>query len=141
MKISTRGEYGLRAMIKLAQRYGQGPVPLAEVAQTEGISLAYLEQIIAPLRKAGLVESTRGAYGGYALAREPQAITVGQIVRALEGPIAPYPCASEEDGDFACEREARCPTRLLWQRVRNGIAAALDSTTLMELVPEPTNNG
>ena len=135
MKISTRGGYGLRAMIELAQRYGQGPVPLAEVAQAEEISLAYLEQIIAPLRQAGLVESRRGAYGGYALARAPGAITVGQIVRALEGPITPYPCASEE-GDFICEREASCAARLFWQRMRNGIAAVLDSTTLEELVSQ-----
>ncbi|HID86274.1 MAG TPA: Rrf2 family transcriptional regulator [Anaerolineae bacterium] len=135
MRISTRGAYGLRAMIELAQRYGQGPVPLAEVAQTEGISLSYLEQIIAPLRKAGLVESKRGAYGGYALARDPSTITVGQIVRALEGPITPYPCASEGE-DFTCEREASCTARLLWQRMRDSIAAVLDSTTLEELVPQ-----
>lgn len=139
MRISTRGEYGLRAMIELAQRYGQGPVPLIKVAQTEGIPLPYLEQIIAPLRKAGLVESRRGAYGGYTLARDPSAITAGQIMRALEGPVTPYPCASEE-GDFTCEREASCTARPLWQKMRNGIAALLDSTTLEELVPQTREN-
>jgi Rrf2 family cysteine metabolism transcriptional repressor len=126
-------------MIELAQRYGQGPIPLAEVAQTEGIPCSYLEQIIAPLRKAGLVESRRGAHGGYTLARDPCAITAGEIVRTLEGPITPYPCASEE-GDFTCEREASCTARPLWQKMCDSIAAVLDSTTLAELVPQRGEN-
>jgi Rrf2 family protein len=89
MKLSTREQYGVRAMVELARFYGQGPLPLTEVSRLQNISLAYLEQIVASLREAELVVSTRGAHGGYHLAREPQAITVGDVLRALEGPIAP----------------------------------------------------
>ena len=125
-------------MVELARSYGQGPLPLAEVSRVQNISLAYLEQIVAPLREAGLVVSTRGAHGGYHLAHEPQAITVGDILRALEGPIAPVVCASEVHQTGRCEREEVCLTRPVWEKVRDSIVTALDSTTLADLIEQTT---
>jgi len=124
-------------MVELAQFYGQGPLPLTEVSRLQNISLAYLEQIVAPLREAGLVVSTRGAHGGYHLAREPQAITVGDVLRALEGPIAPVRCVSEVRQADRCEREEVCLTRSVWEKVRDSIVNALDSTTLADLIEQP----
>jgi Rrf2 family cysteine metabolism transcriptional repressor len=136
MKLSTREQYGVRAMVELARFYGQGPLPLAEVSRLQNISLAYLEQIVAPLREAGLVMSTRGAHGGYHLAHEPQAITVGDVLRALEGPIAPVQCVSEVRQADRCEREEVCLTRSVWEKVRDSIVNALDSTTLADLIEQ-----
>ena len=124
-------------MVELARSYGQGPLPLAKVSHLQNISLAYLEQIVASLREAGLVVSTRGAHGGYHLAHQPQAITVGDVLRALEGPIAPVICASEVRQAGRCEREEVCLTRPVWEKVRDSIVTALDSTTLADLI-EPT---
>lgn len=124
----------MRAMVELARVYGRGPKPLHEVARIQNISVAYLEQIVALLRQAGLVESTRGAYGGYSLARKPEAITVGQIVRALEGPIAPRECVAEVRDSDACGLQDECSTRLVWKKMRDGIKEALDSTTLADLL-------
>ena len=136
MKLSTREQYGVRAMVELARSYGQGPLPLAEVSRLQNISLAYLEQIVAPLREAELVVSTRGARGGYQLACEPQAITVGDVLRALEGPIALVQCASEVRQANRCEREEVCLTRTVWEKVRDSIVTALDSTTLADLIDQ-----
>jgi Rrf2 family cysteine metabolism transcriptional repressor len=124
--------------VELARSYGQGPLPLAEVSRLQNISLAYLEQIVAPLREAGLVVSTRGAHGGYHLAREPHAITVGDILRALEGPIAPVQCVSEVRQADRCEREEVCLTRHVWEKVRDSIVTTLDSTTLSDLIEQTT---
>jgi len=133
VKLSSRVLYGVRAMAELAGAYGSGPVSLGEVAEAERISFAYLEQLMAALRRAGLVESTRGMRGGYELAREPSAVTVGEIVRALEGPISLVECASETDGAGRCERELTCATRMVWQRMQDSITKVLDSITLAEL--------
>lgn len=134
MRITTKGEYGLRVMAELARHFGQGHTPLSKVARRQGLSLAYLEQIIAPLRKAGLVESKRGAKGGYALAQDPEAITMGEIMRALEVTIAPVECLLESAELGCCEMSETCSTRVVWKRVRDGIAEILDSTTLVDLV-------
>lgn len=88
MKISTKGRYGLTIMIELAKRHGEGPISLKSIAQTNDLSEHYLEQLIAPLRNAGLVRSIRGAYGGYVLGKDPSTITAGDIIRVLEGPIS-----------------------------------------------------
>jgi Rrf2 family cysteine metabolism transcriptional repressor len=125
-------------MVELARFYGQGPLPLTEVSRLQNISLAYLEQIVAPLREAGLVVSTRGAHGGYHLGHEPQAITVGDVLRALEGPIAPVQCVSEVRQANRCEREEVCLTRIVWEKVRDSIVTALDSTTLADLIERNT---
>ena len=139
MRISTKGHYGLRAMTALARAYGQGPVALAEVAGTEGLPMGYLEQLIAPLRRAGLVVSTRGTRGGYRLAMEPSAVTVSDVLRVLEGPVALAECASEEVSPGCCERELGCPSREIWQRTRESILQVWDSTTLADLCREQSS--
>lgn len=133
LKFSSRSHYGLRAMVVLAQSYPRGPVPLAEIARSEDISLSYLEQLMASLRRAGLVESTRGVHGGYQLIADPASVTVGQVLRTLEGPIAPAECASEVENPGCCQREADCPSKTFWEHVRDNIAQVLDATTLADL--------
>jgi Rrf2 family transcriptional regulator, cysteine metabolism repressor len=136
---STRGEYGVRLMVELARHYGSGPVSLGAVADHEELPRPYLEQLVTSLRDAGLVTSTRGAHGGYQLATDPNEIHMGTVLRALEGPLAPMVCASE-DGAHAglCGRSGFCTVNLLWVRVRDAIAAALDGVTLADLaLPRP----
>src|ERR1700760_2047719 len=130
MMFSTRAEYGVRVMVDLARRGGADPVPLGGIADGEGLPLAYLEHLVARLRRAGLVESRRGARGGYLLARPADEITMAEVVEALEGSIAPIECiTSDPDGQIVCAREAepghRCPTKLLWTRVRFSIVRTL----------------
>lgn len=136
MKFSAKEQYGLRAMAELARYYGQGPVSLAEVAQAEGLSLPYLEQIAADLRRAGLLESRRGAYGGYMLARPPAEISVAEIIIALEGSLVQVPCVMEGEGADAagCDREGVCVTRGVWLNVYQHLVELLDSLTLADLI-------
>lgn len=134
MKLSAREQYGLRAMIELGRHHGRGPVSLSEVAESQGVSLGYLEQIIPLLKEADLVESTRGAHGGYELTRSPLEITVGDIVRALEeGFIVPLKCISADEGQVSCDREEICTARGVWRKMHEGIVEVLDSTTLADL--------
>ncbi|MGI8703300.1 MAG: RrF2 family transcriptional regulator [Candidatus Limnocylindrales bacterium] len=131
---STRGEYGVRLMVELARHYGAGPVSLSEVAQHDDLPRPYLEQLVVNLRRAGLVTSTRGAHGGYQLARDPAEIRMGVVVRALEGPIAPMICASEDAAHAGlCGRSGFCTVNLLWVKVRDAIATSLDSLSLADL--------
>jgi Rrf2 family transcriptional regulator, cysteine metabolism repressor len=123
MKISTKGRYGLTIMIELAKKFGEGPISLKTIAQTHDLSEHYLEQLISPLRNAGLVKSIRGAYGGYILAKEPALITAGDIISVLEGPISPVEGLEEEE---PAKRE-------LWIRIRDAVREVLDSTTLEDL--------
>ena len=123
MKISTKGRYGLTIMIELAKKYGEGPISLKTIAQANDLSEHYLEQLIAPLRNAGLVKSIRGAYGGYLLSKEPAQITAGDIIRVLEGPITPVEGMEDEE---PAKRE-------LWIRIRDAIRDVLDSTTIEDL--------
>lgn len=123
MKISTKGRYGLTIMIELAKRFGEGPISLKTIAQTHDLSEHYLEQLISPLRNAGLVKSVRGAYGGYILAHEPANITSGDIISVLEGPISPVEGIEDEE---PAKRE-------LWIRIRDAVKEVLDSTTLEDL--------
>jgi Rrf2 family transcriptional regulator, cysteine metabolism repressor len=141
MMFSTRAEYGVRVMVELARRGGDEPVSLAEIADGDGLPLAYLEHLAARLRKARLVESRRGARGGYMLARPAKEITMAEVVEALEGSIAPIECISEGvDGHLVCSREAEtdhvCPTKLLWTRVRGSIVTTLQDTRLSDLVQD-----
>jgi Rrf2 family protein len=133
MKFSTKSHYGLRAMVALARYYGEGPVALAEIANKENLSQGYLEQLVAALRRAGLVESIRGARGGYRLSAEPAQVTVGAVLRALEGPLVPVECISEDTGSAHCEREGLCSSRALWERMWESLSQVLDSTTLADL--------
>src|ERR1700730_299521 len=142
MMFSTQAEYGVRVMVELARHAGEEPVPLAEIAARDGLPLAYLEHLVARLRKAGLVDSRRGSRGGYLLARSPMEITMAEIVEALEGSIAPIECISQSsDGTIVCSRESNpghaCPTKLLWTRVRFAIVRTLQETTLADLVLRP----
>lgn len=123
MKISTKGRYGLTIMIELAKKYGEGPISLKTIAQANNLSEHYLEQLIAPLRNAGLVKSVRGAYGGYVLTDEPAKITSGDIIRVLEGPIVLVEGIEDEEP----------AKRKLWIRIRDAIKDVLDNTTLEDL--------
>ena len=122
-------------MVQLGRRYGNGPASLAEIASDEDLPRAYLEQLVTSLRDAGLVVSTRGARGGYELAAPPEDIRMGEVLRALEGPLAPMLCATEEPEHALCDRSARCTVNVLWIRVRDAIAGTLDAMTLADLVP------
>ena len=135
VSFSSKGEYGVRLMVQLGRRFGTGPASLAEIALDEDLPRAYLEQLVTSLREAGLVVSTRGAHGGYELAAPPATIRMSQILRALEGPIAPMICASDEPEHQACLRSARCTVNLLWIRVRDAISDTLESMTLADFVP------
>ncbi len=140
MRLSARGQYGVRAVVELAARYRRGPWPLREIAAAQGVSPSYLERVLRRLRQAGLIESTRGAHGGYRLARPPEEVTVGQVLRALEGPIAPVACVAENDPQ-PCNHVGDCRSRLAWLRLRDSIAAALDRTTIADLVDEVCPEG
>lgn len=124
MKISTKGRYGLTIMMELANRYGEGPTSLKSIAEKHQLSEHYLEQLVAPLRNSGLVKSIRGAYGGYILARAPESITAGDVIRVLEGPISPVDFTEEDDP----------AKRDLWIRIRDSISAVLNTTTLAHLI-------
>ena len=142
MMFSTKAEYGVRVMAHLA-RAGDGtagapePIPLGSIADAEGLPLAYLEHLVQRLRRAGLVESRRGAHGGYSLARLPTEISMAEVVEALEGEIAPIECiTADADGALVCSREGEspCPTKLLWTRVQGSIVRTLNDMTLADLV-------
>ena len=135
MKVSTRVHYGLRAMTELARSYGEERLlSIAEIARSEDLPLAYLEQLVGELRRANLVEGTRGVRGGYRLARPPSAITVGEVYRVLEGAVAPVECTAEDYLPGSCVREPVCLSRSIWDRVQRAILAVLDSTTLDDLL-------
>lgn len=135
MKLSTKGRYGLKAMFELALSYGEGPTPLNNIAQKQNLSLHYLEQLFATLRKAGLVKSIRGAQGGYILADKPENITVGNVLRTLEGPIAPSDCVIEDE-ESECSRLGHCVTRTIWGRIKDSIDEVIDSITLQDMVDD-----
>lgn len=136
MKVSTRGEYGVRAMVTLARNYGAGPMSIATMAKESAVPYAYLEQLIVPLRKAGLVESKRGAQGGYQLTRPPDLVVVGEVYRVMEGPVAPMDCVSEDLAYQTCPLIEGCETRPVWLKMRDSIVNVLDSMTLADLVAD-----
>lgn len=123
MKISTKGRYGLTIMIELAKHHGEGPIPLRQIAAEKDLSEAYLEQLVSPLRNAGLVKSVRGAYGGYMLAHKPNEISAADVIRVLEGPIQPVEGIENEEA----------PQRELWMRIRDAVKNVLDTTTIEDL--------
>ncbi len=144
MIFTTKAEYGVRLLVELGRVHAEhgpaAPVSLKAIAEAESLPLAYLERIVALLKKAGLVESTRGAHGGYRLARDPEALSMDEVILALEGTIAPMECFVDDragEGRVLCSHLAdghACATRLLWGRVHGGVMAALQGTTLAELV-------
>lgn len=139
MKLSTKGQYGLKAMIALGGYAKDEYIPLKEIAASVNVSENYLEQLIALLRKAGYVESRRGAQGGYKLAADPKDISVGQILRALEGSLAPTSCSCE-DNLSQCTNHDKCVTQDVWIRIRDGINDVVDSIILEELISDSAAN-
>ena len=131
MKLSTRGRYGIHAMYDLAENAGAGPQPIKAIAERQQVPEAYLEQLIAVLRKADLVNSVRGAQGGYMLSRDASEITVGQVLRALEGGLALVDCLAEED---ACAKACSCPTRVVWLKLHEGVNNIVDGITLQDML-------
>jgi len=130
MKISTRGRYGTRMMLDLAAHHDQGPTPLREIANRQDLSVKYLEQLIIPLKAAGYIRSVRGARGGYTLARKPDKISVGQIIKVLEGGLSLVDCVEDPK---VCEREKNCPTRDIWLRMSERLMEELSSLTLRDV--------
>jgi Rrf2 family transcriptional regulator, cysteine metabolism repressor len=139
MLFSTKAEYGVRLMVELGRSADSAPVSLSAVAEAEMLPMSYLEHLVAKLREANLVTSTRGAHGGYQLARPPEEIDMLEVVQALEGPITPMECFHEErEGKVLCSHEGdggrACATKVLWTRVQGGVTRALGGTTVAELV-------
>ncbi|MBM7606981.1 Rrf2 family transcriptional regulator [Ureibacillus composti] len=130
MKISTKGRYGLTIMIELAKHYGEGPIPLRQIAAEKELSEAYLEQLVSPLRIAGLVKSVRGAYGGYLLALPPSKISAADVIKTLEGPIQPVEGIENEES----------PQRELWIRIRDAVKNVLETTTIDDLAKHKDDN-
>jgi Rrf2 family protein len=145
---TTKAEYGVRLLVELGRQTPDTPVSLKALAEAEALPLAYLERIVALLRKAGLVESTRGAHGGYRLARDPAEVRMDEVVLALEGAVAPMSCFVDDpalDGHaISCSHHDShgdlCATKLLWTRVQGGVIKALAATTLAELVAFSNRN-
>ncbi len=139
MIFSAKAEYGVRLMVELGAHEGDEPLSLKAIAEAEELPLSYLEHVVADLKRAGLVVSTRGAHGGYRLARPPHEIAMDEVVLALEGKIAPMECFVNVPTERVfCSHETdagkACSTRLLWMRVQGGVVKALQGTTLAELV-------
>ncbi|NLM34929.1 MAG: Rrf2 family transcriptional regulator [Clostridiales bacterium] len=132
MKLSTKGRYGVKAMVDLALNYGNEPISIKSIAERQGISEYYLEQLFAPLRKAGIINSIRGAQGGYILSRSPKEITVAEIIQVLEGPIEISDCIE----GVQCSNEDYCATRLLWEKIKKSIDSVLETTTLNDIVED-----
>lgn len=132
MKLSTKGRYGVKAMVDLAVNYGDEPISIKSISDRQGISEYYLEQLFGPLRKAGIIKSIRGAQGGYILSRSPEDITVAEIIQVLEGPIEISECI---DG-VSCSNEDYCATRLLWEKIKKSIDSVLETTTLNDIVED-----
>lgn len=132
MKISTKGRYALRLMLDLALHDNDAPVRIKDIAARQDISDKYLEQIISSLNKAGYVKSIRGPQGGYKLAKDPSAYTVGMILRLTEGSLAPVACLDDEEN--MCDRQETCATLRLWQQLDDAIKSVVDTVTLANLV-------
>lgn len=136
MKLSTKGRYGLKAVIDIAVNSETEVVALSGIAQRQNISINYLEQLIAKLKKAGIVLSFRGAQGGYTLAKKPEEISVGDILRALEGDLSPVDCADVISGGSICSGSDLCVTKYVWKRISDSINNTVDEMMLSELVRE-----
>lgn len=135
MKLSTKGRYGVKAMLDLALHNDEGQISLKSIAERQEISENYLEQLFSALKKAGLVKSSRGAQGGYNLTLNPDRISVGNILRALEGSLAPADCVSNNDS-CNCKMADGCVTKLVWEKIRDGVNEVVDSIKLSDLILE-----
>jgi Rrf2 family transcriptional regulator, cysteine metabolism repressor len=138
MRLSTRGRYGARFMLDLAMHEGDEPVLLRELAERQGLSVKYLEQLVGPLRRAGLVRSKRGVSGGFNLARPPEEIRLLEIVEAVEGPLSLVECVAHPEG---CPRSSRCATMDVWSEVAGAIREVLAGTSLADLIGRHRSKG
>jgi len=137
LKLTTKGRYGLRAVIDWAMYAKNDPVSLSDVAERQNISISYLEQLVAKLKKTGIVQSTRGAQGGYALAKAPEEISVGEILRALEGSLSPVDCSAVDgEGETECSASNFCVTKYVWKRINDSINDTVNNMFLSELLEE-----
>lgn len=132
MKLSTKGRYGLQAMVDIGVHAKDKHISLKSIAERLDVSENYLEQLIALLKKNKLLKSVRGAQGGYTLAKPAEHITIGEILRTLEGSLAPTDCTCE--GGKRCARNTTCVTRPVWEKIRDGINEVVDSISLQELI-------
>ncbi|GKX29137.1 AsnC family transcriptional regulator [Vallitalea longa] len=133
MKLSTRGRYGLRAMVDLVINSKENNISLKSISKRQGISVNYLEQIISILKKAGYVKSARGAKGGYSLAKSPKDISVGDVLRALEGNLNPVDCALVNEGK-QCDEADFCITKVVWKKISDSINDVVNNMSLQDLV-------
>ena len=131
LRLSTKSQYGVRAMFEIANGYPSGPVTIKEIAEKQSVSIPYLEQILNTLRKAGIIRSVKGPGGGYVLSKEPDHISIGAILRELDGPVAITSCLDPKEG---CMRIDGCVTHLLWKSLGEKIEAFLDNMTLQDLI-------
>jgi len=138
LKVSTKGRYGLRAIVDLAVNDNEGQVSLKSVAERQGLSENYLEQLFAALKKSGIVKSIRGAQGGYMLAKPAEKITVGDVLRSLEGTLCPVDCI-DLDTPTSCQRADACVTAPVWIKLRDKINEVVDSFTIEDLVQDYEN--
>lgn len=130
MKLSTKGRYGVKAMVDLAIHYGEAPISIKTISQRQNISEYYLEQLFSPLRKANLIKSIRGAQGGYVLNKAPEEIKVSDVMYVLEGPIEIADCIEGSE----CNNVDCCATRLLWKKIKNSIDEVMEGITLQDIV-------
>ena len=137
MKLSTRTRYGIRAILELAENYGEGPLHLKSIARSQGLSVKYLEQLMAVLKSAGIVGSVRGSKGGYILAKKPQEVKVSECFGCLEGSVITAECVDDET---LCPRTADCAARGLWAEVEDAIKEVLESVTLQDLIDKAPKN-
>ena len=134
MKLSTRSRYGTRMMLDLAQHYGEGPVRIGDIAKRQDISVKYLEQLIIPLKGAKFIKSVRGPKGGHMIAKPPHEISIGAIVKVLEGELAILHCINDPD---VCQRGSYCPIRGVWESASLAMVEKLDSITLSDMLKQP----
>ena len=134
LKLSTKGQYGVRAMFELAKNYDQGPLTIKEIAKRQGVSTSYLEQLLNKLRKSNLITSQKGPGGGYIISKEPKDISVGMILNSLEGPVAITQCLDPDAK--GCKRVDGCVARLLWKSLGEKIEDFLETINLNDLLDE-----
>ena len=135
MRISTKGRYGLRAAIDVAVNGGRQAVPISEIAERQQLSESYLEQLMGKLRKADIVKSVRGAQGGYILAKQPSEISVGDILRSLEGDLRPVDCLAIKD-DKKCSNGEVCATKFVWEKINESINDTVDGISLQDILDQ-----
>ena len=135
MKVSTKGDYGVRALVELAHHFGQGPVQSAEIAARQEVPEPYLDQLLTTLRRAGFIRSVRGPQGGHALIREPHEVKLSEVMLALEGSLAPLACVDDPE---ACTKSGGCVQREVWVRVRDATLDILEGVTIADLAVKET---